>query len=128
MRPQMQGMMPQQMMMGKGMNPMMQNPQMMAMMGKGMPGMPNPQMMAMMGKGRPMMPNPQMMAMMGKGMPGKGMPGMMPPNMMAQRPPMPQQPAGPDGAISAAGLAAAPPQVQKQMLGTKLYPKVAKFQ
>merc|ERR1712196_367854 len=57
------------------------------------------------------------------------MPGMMPPNMMAQRPPMPQQPAAsPDAPITAAALAAAPPQVQKQMLGTKLYPKIARYQ
>jgi polyadenylate-binding protein len=61
-------------------------------------------------------------------MPGKGMPGMMPPNMMAQRPPMSQPAASPDAPISAAALAAAPPQVQKQMLGTKLYPKIAKYQ
>merc|ERR1719218_405501 len=90
--------------------------------------MPNPQMMQMMKGG------PQMMGMMGKGgMPGMGMPGMgmirpmMP--MQGARPPMPQQQAPPQagGALNAAALAAAPPAVQKQMIGEKLYPAIAKF-
>merc|ERR1719201_126052 len=80
--------------------------------------------------------------MPGKGgpMPGMGMPQMMPrPGMM---PGMPQQqqpggprPGGPPAAqpdpnapLSAAALAAAPPAMQKQMLGSKLYPMVAKYQ
>merc|ERR1719316_700970 len=79
--------------------------------------------------------------MMGKGMPGAGprpgMPGpgqqpMMQQQPMAQRPPAPQQqqPQMPDpnAPLSAAALAAAPPGMQKQMLGTKLYPRVAKYQ
>jgi len=100
----------------------------MGMMGKGMPGM-MPQM------GMPgMMPQ-----MMGKGMPGmmpqmmgKGMPGMMGgPAPQQQQPQQPQQPqqAQPGGAASltAATLAAAPAAVQKQMLGEKLYPAIAKL-
>merc|ERR1712046_333199 len=104
-----------------------------------------------MGKGGPMMggPGPQMMGgpMMGKGGPMPGMPGMpggpgmMGPGMMGpgmMRPPMPMQggpkgapmpqhqpqaPAQPQqgGSLNAAALAAAPPQVQKQMLGEKLF-------
>jgi len=101
-----------------------------------MPGMPamgyNPMMMM-----RPGMPSPMMM------MPGKGgMPGMPPqmgmrPGMPMGGPPQMQQPprpqpaaAGPDpnAPLSAAALAAAPPAMQKQMLGSKLYPMVAKYQ
>merc|ERR1719440_164414 len=51
--------------------------------------------------------------------------------MAAQRPPMPQQQQqmpDPNAPFSAAALAAAPPGMQKQMLGTKLYPRVAKHQ
>merc|ERR1719436_594604 len=69
--------------------------------------------------------------MMG-GMPGMmgGMPGMM-------RPMMPMQGGGPmggpgaaapGGPLTAAALAAAPPGVQKQMLGEKLYPAISKYQ
>jgi len=125
---------------GKG--PMMANPMMggpRPMMGPGQPMMGNPQMMQMMQKG-----NPQMAGMMGKGgMPG--MPGMMPgmmgkggmPQMQgapqAARPPMPQQQqpmqAAPQGGqpFNAATLAAAPPAVQKQMIGEKLFPLIAKI-
>merc|ERR1719162_1697890 len=39
----------------------------------------------------------------------------------------PQQPQGPAG-INASALAAAPPAVQKQMIGEKLYPAIARFQ
>merc|ERR1719398_452186 len=97
---------------------------MMGMMG-------NPQMMQMMQKG-----NPQMMGgMMGKGMPG--MPGMMRPPMQqgapqGARPPMPQQhqapqqPAAAQG-LNASALAAVPPAVQKQMIGEKLFPLIAKI-
>jgi len=107
-------------MMGPGGAPMM------GMMG-------NPQMMQMMQKG-----NPQMMGMMGKGgMPG--MPGMMRPPMqqgapLGARPPMPQQQQGmaPQSTagqpLSASSLAAAPPAIQKQMLGEKLFPMIAKIQ
>merc|ERR1719262_130761 len=133
--------------MGMPGGPMMNHPGMMMgkggpMMRPGMPGMP----------GMPMM-NPQMM--MGKGpmpgmpMPGKGMPMPMPGQMMprpgmpmpqgAPRGPMPmpgqpmpgQSPGGPPNAnapLSAAVLAAAPPATQKQMIGEKLYPAIAKFQ
>lgn len=99
--------------------------------------------------------NPQMMAMMqGKGGPGGmpgikgGMPGGMMPGMMGMRPPMgqmpgqpgmrpggpqmpQQQPQGQPGAgapLTAAALAAAPPAAQKQMLGEKLFPSIAKYQ
>merc|ERR1719478_1852071 len=78
--------------------------------------------------------------MMGKGgMPG--MPGGMP--MGGMRPPMPQMQGGPQGArppmpqqqqpqpggqpFNASTLAAAPPAVQKQMIGEKLYPAIAKL-
>merc|ERR1719343_829143 len=57
---------------------------------------------------------------------------------MMQRPPMPQQPqqpqqppqsgSAPSGPLTAAALAAAPPGVQKQMLGEKLYPAISKYQ
>lgn len=131
MRPQ--GGMPGMMMQGKGM-PQMGNPQM--MMGKGMPGMMggNPQMMAMMGKGggggKPGMPGMPMGPM---GMP-MGPMGMMRPQMpMGQpggqvRPAQPQPAPGGNGPLSAAALAAAPPGVQKQMLGEKLFPQIAKYQ
>merc|ERR1712137_1528773 len=127
MRPQ--GGMPGMMMQGGG-------------MGKGMPQMmSNPQMM---GKGMGMMGNPQMMAMMGKGGGKPGMPmgpmGMMGPMMRPQMPPMgqsgggqvrpaqPMQQPGVNAPLSAAALAAAPPGVQKQMLGEKLFPQIAKYQ
>mmetsp|Transcript_87762 Transcript_87762/g.160544 ORF Transcript_87762/g.160544 Transcript_87762/m.160544 type:complete len:635 (+) Transcript_87762:171-2075(+) len=118
----------------------MMNPQQMMMAKGGMPGM-------MPGKG-----GPAGMPMMG-GMPGMmpGMPGMMrpmaPPQQMQgqMRPPqqggMPQgqmrppQPAAPAQPMPGAGqtfnastLAAAPPGVQKQMIGEKLYPMIAKYQ
>merc|ERR1712032_505756 len=62
--------------------------------------------------------------------------GMMRPQMpMGQpgghvRPTQPPQPSpgGSSGPLSAAALAAAPPGVQKQMLGEKLFPQVAKYQ
>jgi len=128
--PQMGGMPPS--MMGMMGGPQM-NPQMMQMMQKGGPQM-NPQMMQMKG-------NPQMMAMMGKGgmpgmMPGGPMPGMMRPmmpQMPAQRPmgaPQPQMQQAPSlgQPLSASALAAAPPNVQKQMIGEKLYPMIARHQ
>lgn len=99
--------MPGPMMGGKGpmMGPMGMNP-MMGMMGKGGPGP------------MPMMP-PQMM---GKG--GPGGPG--PAQMMGKGGPGPAAPAA--GGVNAAQLAAAPPSVQKQMLGEKLYPAVSRLQ
>jgi polyadenylate-binding protein len=110
--------------------------------------MPQGAMRPMMGPGGPMMGGPQMMAMMGKGMPpqmmGKGgMPGMMPMprgpmpgspmNQGGGRPPMPvmMQQTGPPQAgtpLNASVLAAAPPAVQKQMIGEKLFPAISKIQ
>merc|ERR1719181_2558921 len=135
--------------MGKG-GPMMGAP----MGGKG-PMMPNPMMggpRPMMGPGgnpmMGMMGNPQMMQMMqqkgnpqmmGKGgMPNQGMAPMgmarppMPQAQMQARPPMQQQapqqaPAG-GAPLNASALAAAPPPVQKQMIGEKLYPAIARMQ
>jgi len=134
-------------------SPMMGGPQMMGMMGKGGPAV-NQQMMGMMGKGGPMA-NPQMMGMMGKGGPMGGMPaggmGNMGANMGVMRPTMPQmqqpgsmprspaqpgqgpsqaqqQPLAPGAPLTAAALAAAPPGVQKQMLGEKIFPAIAKYQ
>jgi len=141
------GMMPQQMqMMGMqkgmpmgGMVPGKGMPMMGMMPGKGMPGM----MGGMPGKGMPagmmgQMPgkgmNPAMMGMpagmMGQ-MPGKGM---NPAMQGQQRPPQqmpPQGAAAPGGAaqpLTGSALAAAPPGMQKQMLGEKLFPLVAKYQ
>merc|ERR1719281_2136830 len=62
--------------------------------------------------------NPQMM---GKG----GMPPMGARPPMPQ--PMPQQPQQAGGPLNAAALAAAPPAVQKQMLGEKLYPAIQRI-
>merc|ERR1711934_144628 len=70
-----------------------------------------------------------MPGMMGKG----GMPQMQG-APQAARPPMPQQQqpmqAAPQGGqpFNAATLAAAPPAVQKQMIGEKIYPLIAKIQ
>merc|ERR1719321_1339420 len=105
--------------------------------------MGNPQMMQMMqGKGQPQM----MGGMMGKGgMPGGPMPGMMrpmaPPQMQGGPRPMggqpmpapgqpqaPQPMPAPNQPLNASVLAAAPPAVQKQMIGEKLYPAIAKYQ
>merc|ERR1719199_770697 len=67
--------------------------------------------------------------MMGKG----GMPGMGPGGMpQGARPPMPQQmpqqqPQQGGQPFNASTLAAAPPAVQKQMIGEKLYPAIAKI-
>merc|ERR1719291_1175442 len=86
--------------------PMAQQAQQMMMAGKG--GMPGP-----MGARGPMPGMQQMMGMPQMGMmrPGMGMmPGMMPGGM--QQMPRP----------------AAPPSVQKQMIGEKLFPMIAKYQ
>merc|ERR1740133_634499 len=62
-------------------------------------------------------------------MPGQGMPGHMPgkggPGPGAPAP-QPQQP-GPGQPLNPSTLAQAPPAVQKQMIGEKLYPAIAKF-
>jgi len=129
------GMMPQQMQM-MGMRPGMMPG------GKGMPagmmgmmpgkGMPGAMMGGMPGKGMPGMPG-MMPGMMGGPRPqgGPGPQGMMPPQQ--QRPPMPAQQQAPPAEggpqpLTAAALAAAPPGMQKQMLGEKLFPMVAKYQ
>merc|ERR1719321_1121393 len=96
------------MMQQKGMAPQM------GMMGKGQPGMPGamPNMM------RPMMPN----QMQGGARPP------IPAQMGGQNPAAPQpMPAG-NQPLNASVLAAAPPAVQKQMIGEKLFPAIAKFQ
>merc|ERR1712113_764221 len=68
-------------------------------------------------------------------MPGKGMPQMqmggkgMPQQPTPQQQQPPQAGGAPAGApLNAATLAAAPPSVQKQMIGEKLFPAIAKFQ
>jgi len=127
------------MMGAKGAAGMMGNPQMMGMMGKGGPGMMPPQMMGMMGKGAPMpgpmgMMRPMMPMMPQPGMMGKGGPM---PTQQQGAPQQPQQPQpgaapaaapAPGGPLTAAALAAAPPGVQKQMLGEKLFPAISKYQ
>merc|ERR1712060_756763 len=92
------------------------------MMGKGGPGMMGNPQQAMMGKGGPGMMNPQQQAMMAqKGGPAQQMP--------QQPQPPAQAPAGGPGApLNAAALAAAPPSVQKQMIGEKLFPAISRFQ
>merc|ERR1719321_906411 len=50
------------------------------------------------------------------------------PPMQQQQQPMMGQSPDPNAPLSAAALAAAPANMQKQMLGTKLYPQVAKYQ
>merc|ERR1740130_994885 len=81
-------------------------------------------------KGNPMMM--QQMAMMQQkgGMPGMPQMGMMQ-NPMMQKGGMPQPQAAPPqqggSGINTSALAAAPPAVQKQMIGEKLYPLVAKI-
>jgi len=153
----MMGGMPQGQMMGKGGpmmgGPQMggKGP-MMGMMGGPQMGGKGPMMGGPPMGGNPMMMQQQQMMqmmqmkgqqqMMGKGgmppmggMPGmmqKGMPGQMPPQQgmpQQQRPPMPQgQPAqGGPQPINASVLAAAPPAVQKQMIGEKLYPAIARY-
>merc|ERR1719235_1991859 len=47
------------------------------------------------------------------------------PQMPQQQPQQPMQGGAP---LNASALAAAPPQVQKQMIGEKLYPMIAKIQ
>merc|ERR1719235_1981735 len=95
------------------------------MQGRPMMGGMNPMMM-MGGMMRPPMSPDMMQGMMaGKG----GMPGGM------QRPPMMQQQQqgqpgmfDPNAPLTAAALAAAPAAMQKQMLGSKLYPAICKYQ
>merc|ERR1719313_2127503 len=116
-----------------GMMPMGGMPGMMPQKGgMPMPGMPgHPQQMMMMQQQMMMMQGKGgMMPMKGMPMQGKGMPqmqGMAP--MQGKGQPQMQQPApGPNAPLTAAALAAASPGMQKQMLGEKLYPLVAKKQ
>merc|ERR1712066_519112 len=77
------------------------------------------QMGGMGGTMRPPMPQMQM----------GGKPGGMPPQQMQPPAQQSQQPTGGAGApLNAAALAAAPPSVQKQMIGEKLFPVIAKYQ
>eukprot|EP00930_Biecheleria_cincta_P070053 TRINITY_DN5771_c0_g1_i5.p2 TRINITY_DN5771_c0_g1~~TRINITY_DN5771_c0_g1_i5.p2 ORF type:complete len:159 (-),score=52.09 TRINITY_DN5771_c0_g1_i5:109-585(-) len=103
---------------GKGMMPTAP----MGMMGKGMPGAMGP-----MGMMRPPMPMQMMPQMMGKGMPGP-MGGQALQQQQLQQPQQPQQPQAGGGNLTASQLAAAPAAVQKQMLGEKLYPQIARMQ
>merc|ERR1719453_505928 len=126
MPPQMYGM--QQGMMGAGGPPPMYFEGMPGAMMGGMPGKGMPGMMGgMPGKGMPGMQG-QMMG----GMPGMGPGGPRPDMAQGQRPPQPmaQPEAGQTGPapLTASALAAAPPGMQKQMLGEKLFPMVAKYQ
>lgn len=116
---------------GKGPMMGMMNPQMMGMR----PGMMPPQMMGMMGKGNmggmpPMGPMGPMGGMMRPMMPmAQGQRGPTPPQQPQQpQQPLQQRPMAPGGPLTASALASAPPTVQKQMLGEKLYPAVAKYQ
>merc|ERR1712136_239176 len=96
-----------------------------------MGGKGNLQMMGMMGKGGPMMGS-QMMGEKGGAMmmrpqfPPNMQPGARPNVQMGQQPGLGGPPGG--GPLSAAALAAAPPSVQKQMIGEKLYPAIMKYQ
>jgi len=78
------------------------------------------------------MMRPPQMGQMG-GQPGGPRPAA-PQQMQQMRPQAPQQQApggqmaGPGAPLTASALAAAPPGVQKQMLGEKLYPAIAKYQ
>ena len=95
-----------------------------SMYGKGKGGMPGPMPMgAQMGAG-PRAPLPGGMGASGMGM-------NRPPMMQQSRPNMPGMPQNNQvfdavAPLTAAALAAAPPQMQKQMLGEKLFPLVAR--
>merc|ERR1719281_900525 len=106
---------------GKGGAMGMQRPGMMPGM---MPGMQGGMMRPMMMGGKGAMGGP----MGGKGGPmgGKGMQA----PMQQQRPMMGQQQMGarPGGDMTASNLANAPPGMQKQMLGEKIFPLIARLQ
>merc|ERR1740117_2307558 len=61
-------------------------------------------------------------------MPGQPGMGMRPPAGPQMQPQPQSQPAGPGAPLTAAALAAAPPAVQKQLLGEKLFPAIQRFQ
>merc|ERR1719327_2048540 len=74
-----------------------------------------------------MMPRPMMPQGGPQGAPQGARP-MGAPQMPQQQPQgAPQQPMQGGAPLNAAALAAAPPQVQKQMIGEKLYPQIAKI-
>merc|ERR1712048_17713 len=58
---------------------------------------------------------------------GKGMPQQSAPPQQGASGAPPQQSGGP-GPLTASALASAPPAVQKQMIGEKLYPAISRFQ
>merc|ERR1712187_562838 len=60
------------------------------------------------------------------GAPGAPAPGQQMPQQA--QPQQPQAAAGPGAPLNASALAAAPPSVQKQMIGEKLFPAVARHQ
>merc|ERR1712228_655814 len=92
--------------------------------GKGMmPGMSGPMGMSGMPGGKGMMPMQQMP--MGGKPGGPGGPGQ---PMPQQSPPQQPQASGPGAPLNAAALAAAPPSMQKQMLGEKLFPAIVRYQ
>merc|ERR1719282_1338548 len=125
------------------MRPPMQQMQPGRRVGKGGPGMMGMTGMGPMG-GNPMgaggmnMMRPPMQQMQPGMRPGgpAGVP--QPPQQMQQQPQQQQQqqqgPGGPYGSggpsqpLNAAALAAAPPSVQKQMIGEKLFPAISKYQ
>lgn len=93
-------------------------------------GMPMPNMM---GKGMPQMQRPPLNLAPGA-RPGMAMPGGVP--QMGGKPGQGFAPSGgkpgpvrgPDEPLTAAALASAPPGMQKQMLGEKLFPRISRFQ
>ena len=116
---------------------MMGGPQM-RQPGAGMPGAPRPMMPGM---PKPGMMQPGAMRQPMPGMVGRPMPGQFQFNNQARNlagPPgmgmgAPQivpdlSQFDPNGPLTAAALAAAPPAIQKQMLGEKLFPAIAKIQ
>merc|ERR1712060_541905 len=78
-----------------------------------------------MGMMRPPMPQMQQMGAR-PGAPGAPVPGQQMPQQ--SQPQQPQAAAGPGAPLNASALAAAPPSVQKQMIGEKLFPAIARFQ
>merc|ERR1740121_683718 len=118
------------MMGGKGPAMGMMNPMGMGMMPIPM-GFIMPMMGMMGGKGPAMgMMNPMGMGMMRPMMQPQGGPMQARPAMPQQGAPQQPQPQQPQlgGQLTAAALAAAPPGVQKQMLGEKLFPAIARLQ
>merc|ERR1740116_221226 len=103
--------------------------------GKGGPGMMGmPGMSGSMGGMGPMgmMKSPAQMMQMGGARPG-GPPGSgQPQPQPQQQPPQAAQPAAqgpaPGGPLNAAALAAAPPSVQKQMIGEKIFLAISRIQ